>query len=88
MITDKLIIETLKNYNEGSILLRKKNITSSKLPSWGKVEKIADTYTVRLLFLASYILFYYNFAPNLWFFLLIPLHPLLLFWKLLIKIYK
>ena len=71
------MLETLKNYNEGAILLRKKNTTSSKLPTWGKIEKIADTYTVRLLFLASYILFYYNFAPNLWFFLLIPIHALM-----------
>ncbi|OUW20727.1 MAG: hypothetical protein CBD21_03895 [bacterium TMED161] len=71
------MLETLKNYNEGSILLKKKNITSFKLPSWDRVEKIADTYLIRFIFLTSYIVFYYYYAPNLWFFLLIPIHALM-----------
>ena len=71
------MLETLKNYNEGSILLKKKKITSLKLPSWDRVEKIADTYLIRFIFLSSYILFYYYYAPNLWFFLLIPIHALM-----------
>ena len=71
------MLETLKNYNDGAILLSKKNITSSKLPTWDKVEKVADTYSVRFLFLVSYIIFYYYFSPSIWFFLLIPIHALM-----------
>lgn len=71
------MIETLNNYNEGAVLLSKKKLSVTKLPTWESIEKFADTYTIRLLFLVLYILFYINFSPSLWFFLLIPIHALM-----------
>ena len=71
------MIETLKNYQEGEKLLKKKKITASKLPTWNIVEQLADTFIVRFMFLGLYILFYLYYSPNIWFFILIPIHALM-----------
>ncbi len=51
--------------------------TKEYLPAWEKLDKIADNMFVRLLFAVGYTLFYIYFAPNLWWFLLLPIHFLM-----------
>lgn len=41
-------------------------------PEWPLVDKIADSWLVRIAFAAGYIAFYVAFAPSLWWFLLLP----------------
>ena len=38
------------------------------------MEKIAELLPVRALFISLYISIYWNYAPSLWYFFLIPLH--------------
>ncbi|MBC8035039.1 MAG: fatty acid desaturase [Chitinophagaceae bacterium] len=52
--------------------------TKDYLPTWPKLDKIADSMTVRVLFTLAYTSFYIYFAPpNYWLFLLLPIHFLM-----------
>jgi stearoyl-CoA desaturase (delta-9 desaturase) len=51
--------------------------TKEYLPVWEKLDRIGDSMPVRLLFAAFYIGFYIVFAPNAWWFLLLPIHFLI-----------
>ena len=44
------------------------------IPEWKSFDRIADAWFVRFLWVGFYILFYVLFAPNLWFFTLLPFH--------------
>ena len=46
-------------------------------PEWPLLDKIADTWIVRLAFAAGYIAFYVAFAPSFWWFLLLPVEFLM-----------
>ncbi len=48
--------------------------TEEYLPSWNRLDKIGHSLFTRLLFAAAYVTFYIIFAPNLWWFLLLPVH--------------
>jgi stearoyl-CoA desaturase (delta-9 desaturase) len=43
-------------------------------PEWKTLDKISDSWIVRLSFVALYILFYLKFATAWWMFLLLPIH--------------
>src|SRR3982751_2027951 len=47
------------------------------LPRWKKLDRIGHHVVTRILFGAAYTAFYIIFAPNLWWFLLLPLHFLM-----------
>ncbi len=51
--------------------------TKDYLPTWAKLDKIADSTLVRVLFGIGYTAFYIYFAPNYWWFLLLPIHFLM-----------
>lgn len=51
--------------------------TREYLPKWDKLDKIAHHIVVRLLFGLGYTTFYVYFAPNAWWFLLLPVHFLM-----------
>jgi stearoyl-CoA desaturase (delta-9 desaturase) len=44
------------------------------IPEWKSFDKFADSWTMRVLWVGAYTMFYVVFAPSLWFFLLLPLH--------------
>ncbi len=46
-------------------------------PEWKLIDWLSDLWTVRLLFVAAYILFYVQFATSWWMFLLLPIHFLM-----------
>jgi stearoyl-CoA desaturase (Delta-9 desaturase) len=46
-------------------------------PEWPALDKIADTWIVRVGFAACYIAFYVAFAPSYWWFLLLPIEFLM-----------
>ncbi len=46
-------------------------------PTWPIIDKISDSWTVRVVFGASYCLFYGIFAAHWWLFLLLPIHFLI-----------
>lgn len=48
------------------------------LPDWPAIDKLAYSNISRLAWIAVYILFYIKFAPSAWFYLLIPVHILML----------
>ncbi|MEY4875694.1 MAG: hypothetical protein RL708_843 [Bacteroidota bacterium] len=50
----------------------KKNV-----PTWPVAERFFDNWTVRLIWVAIYIGIYAYFAPNLWWWLLLPIHFLM-----------
>ena len=45
-----------------------------KYPEWKIMDKISNSWTVRILFIVGYILFYCYFATAWWMFLLLPIH--------------
>lgn len=47
------------------------------LPDWPALDKIAHSTWSRLGWIAVYILFYIQFAPSAWWFLLLPVHILM-----------
>lgn len=47
------------------------------LPKWNTVDKIGNSTITRLLFAAMYITIYILFAPNMYWFLLLPIHFLM-----------
>ena len=51
--------------------------TKEYLPSWERMDRIGDNMFVRVAFAAAYTLFYIYFAPNMWWFLLLPVHFLM-----------
>jgi stearoyl-CoA desaturase (delta-9 desaturase) len=51
--------------------------TKEYLPVWNKIDKIGHHMITRILFGAFYIAFYIYFAPNAWWFLLLPVHFLM-----------
>jgi stearoyl-CoA desaturase (delta-9 desaturase) len=51
--------------------------TKEYLPAWGELDKIGDHMFVRIAFMVAYTLFYIFFAPNFWWFLLLPVHFLM-----------
>ncbi len=46
-------------------------------PEWALLDKIADTWVVRLGFVAGYAAFYIVFAPSFWWYLLLPVDCLM-----------
>jgi stearoyl-CoA desaturase (Delta-9 desaturase) len=62
--------------------VKRKNIpeaqfTNAYLPQWDNLDKIGHHIITRLSFIALYTTFYILFAPNYWFFLLLPVHILM-----------
>ncbi len=51
--------------------------TKEYLPMWNKLDRFGDYFLTRLFFVALYISIYVVFAPNLWWFLLLPIHFLM-----------
>jgi len=47
------------------------------LPDWPALDKIAHATVSRLVWIAAYFLFYLQFAPSAWWFLLLPVHILM-----------
>jgi stearoyl-CoA desaturase (delta-9 desaturase) len=45
-----------------------------RIPRWHKFEKISESWLSRLIWVSIYILIYIAFAPNIYFFLLLPVH--------------
>ena len=57
--------------------LPEEQFTREYLPKWTKLDIIASNVVTRLLFGAGYTAFYIFFAPNAWWFLLLPVHFLM-----------
>jgi stearoyl-CoA desaturase (delta-9 desaturase) len=74
-----MMVHTRNIYN--AFLTGKKlpaeEFTKDYLPVWKKLDKIGDSIWVRLAFGVAYFLFYLYFAPNAWWFLLLPIHFLI-----------
>ena len=70
----KFMLKTFNEYRSFKNDVAKNNYEDKNLPRWPKFENIVDTYTVRIFFALSYVLFYVYFAPNILFFLLVPIH--------------
>jgi stearoyl-CoA desaturase (delta-9 desaturase) len=51
--------------------------TEEYIPKWDKLDKFAHHSLTRLAFGAFYVAFYLAFAPNYWWFLLLPIHFLM-----------
>jgi stearoyl-CoA desaturase (delta-9 desaturase) len=45
-----------------------------KYPEWRLLDRISNSWTVRILFGIGYLLFYIHFATYWWMFLLLPIH--------------
>jgi stearoyl-CoA desaturase (delta-9 desaturase) len=48
------------------------------LPDWKGLDRLAHFWTSRILWIVFYVLFYVFFAPSAWWYLLIPVHVLML----------
>lgn len=51
--------------------------TKDYLPVWDRLDKFGHHPITRLVFMAAYTSFYIAFAPNAWWFLLLPIHFLM-----------
>jgi stearoyl-CoA desaturase (delta-9 desaturase) len=51
--------------------------TKEYIPMWDKMDKIGHHVITRSIFIAGYITFYIIFAPNFWWYLLLPIHFLM-----------
>jgi stearoyl-CoA desaturase (delta-9 desaturase) len=51
--------------------------TKEYIPVWDRLDKIGNHWITRLAFGAFYLSFYIIFAPNYWWFLLLPVHFLM-----------
>lgn len=51
--------------------------TKEYLPEWDRLDKFGHHWATRLIFMVGYTAFYIYFAPNLWWFLLLPVHFLM-----------
>ena len=45
-----------------------------RYPTWPWLDKVSDTWLVRISFGVLYFLFYWHFATHLWMYLLLPIH--------------
>jgi stearoyl-CoA desaturase (delta-9 desaturase) len=57
--------------------LPEKQFTAEYLPKWRTLDIVGSSILSRLLFGAAYTTFYIIFAPNAWWFLLLPVHFLM-----------
>lgn len=57
--------------------LPEEQFTKEYLPVWDRLDKFGHHWVTRLFFMAGYTAFYIYFAPNLWWFLLLPIHFLM-----------
>jgi stearoyl-CoA desaturase (Delta-9 desaturase) len=75
----QMMMHTRKIYNAYLVgkLLPDEQFTKDYLPIWPKLDKFGDSMIVRLGFCLAYTLFYIHFAPNAWWFLLLPIHFLI-----------
>ncbi len=48
-----------------------------RMPTWDLIDGLGNSHSVRLAFCAAYVGIYWVFAPNAWFFLLLPAHFLM-----------
>jgi len=48
--------------------------TREYIPVWHRLDKFGHSIITRLAFMAAYTIFYIYFAPNYWWFLLLPIH--------------
>lgn len=46
----------------------------SRYPVWEKLDRLGDSWTIRIFWGTFYSLIYIVFAPSAWFFLLLPIH--------------
>ena len=51
--------------------------TKEYLPVWDRLDKFGHHWLTRLFFIAGYTAFYIYFAPNIWWFVLLPVHYLM-----------
>ncbi len=51
--------------------------TKEYLPKWDKLDRLGNKLFTRILFGMAYTAFYIYFAPNAWWFLLLPIHFLM-----------
>lgn len=73
-----LMLETKRVYLglvDGSIAADKKFL--GHYPEWISFERFTDRWAPRLGWVVVYLLFYAQFAPSPWFFLLVPVHALM-----------
>ncbi|HEX5026013.1 MAG TPA: fatty acid desaturase [Agriterribacter sp.] len=54
-----------------------KQFTKEYLPSWTKMDRFGNSMVTRIIFGAAYFAVYFFFAPNLWWYLLLPIHFLM-----------
>ena len=48
--------------------------TKEYIPMWDRLDKIGHHTITRIIFMLAYTAFYFIFAPNFWWFLLLPIH--------------
>ena len=66
-----------KTFVEYRALVRKvlnNEITILDVPRWPTMEKIAELFIVRVIFIFLYAGVYWVYSPSIWYFILIPLH--------------
>jgi len=51
--------------------------TKDYLPVWDRLDKFGHHPITRIVFMIGYVAFYYFFAPNAWWYLLLPIHFLM-----------
>jgi len=51
--------------------------TQEYLPAWNRLDNLGNKAVTRVLFGAAYLTVYILFAPNVWWFLLLPIHFLM-----------
>ncbi|MEO5649516.1 MAG: fatty acid desaturase [Ginsengibacter sp.] len=51
--------------------------TKEYLPVWESLDRLGNSFVTRSLFMVAYTTFYIIFAPNYWWFLLLPVHFLM-----------
>ena len=70
------MLKTAYEYRKYTLLSEQRKNDKS-LPRWSTFENFADSYFTRISFVIFYIWIYFYFAPNPWFYLLIPIHILM-----------
>lgn len=74
-----MMVHTSKIYNAflNNKLTVEKEFTEEYLPIWKKMDRLGDSMWVRIAFALGYTAFYVYFAPNGWWYLLLPIHFLM-----------
>ena len=74
-----MMLHTRKIYNAflHNKLTVEKEFTKEYLPVWQRLDRFGDRLWVRLAFGIAYVSFYVFFAPNAWWYLLLPIHFLM-----------